>query len=220
MKRSREELIAHEVKAMHPSRVLEIAYAHSPNRLLGELGGEVHGIDPLARAAPFASMTKLDVNKDPIPFPDGHFDVVTSGCLLGHVAKPLSVLAEIHRVLKPSGTLILMAPNPHYYWEVILNLWYQHFVSRVSRSKRIEHFFEFSRYTMRTSLERTGFAVEKELGATFQLAKLGLRMNVEHRPGLAYEIIYVARKTGTPASYTIIEDDAGTICELPTPLFT
>ncbi|TNE55615.1 MAG: SAM-dependent methyltransferase [Bacteroidetes bacterium] len=45
-----------------------------------------------------------------IPFEDGHFDTVLCTEVLEHVPNPLSFLEEIHRVLKPHGTLVLSVP--------------------------------------------------------------------------------------------------------------
>lgn len=216
---SREGIIAQEAARRRPVRILDIAYAHGPNLELVKTGAELYGLDPLARPAPYKEMHRCDINKDPIPFPDGGFDMVTMGCVLAHVANPLKVLAEIHRVLAAGGILILSSPNPHYYWENILNVFYHYFEKRVSKSKRGEHFFEFTRYTMRTSLERTGFTLLKELGSTFQLVKTKMRFDVSKWPGLAFEIVYVAEKKGTPEPFTIIEDAEGDIIKLTTDLF-
>lgn len=216
---SREALIADEAVLHHPTKILDIAYAHGPNLDLVKTGAEIFGLDPLNRPAPYVQVYKCDINIELIPFPDGFFDMVTMGCVLAHTARPLAVLAEIHRVLKPDGILILSSPNPNYYWESILNIFYHHFKKRVSKSKHVEHFFEFTRYTMRTSLERMGFTLLKEIGSTFHLIKTNLRFNVAPWPSIAFEIIYVARKTGTPESFTIIEDDEGIVIRLKTALF-
>jgi len=46
-----------------------------------------------------------------LPFPDAHFDVVASLCVLEHVIDVDHVLAELHRVLKAGGTFVIMGPN-------------------------------------------------------------------------------------------------------------
>jgi SAM-dependent methyltransferase len=137
------------------------------------------------------------------------------GCTLAHVANPLRVLAEINRVLKPDGILSVSSPNPNYYWENVLNIFYHHFKDRVTKAKHDEHFFEFSRYTMRTSAARSGFQVIREIGCSFVLVKLGWNFNPEKYPGLSYEIIYVMKKVGQPKNYATFEDKQG-IHEIPT----
>lgn len=46
-----------------------------------------------------------------LPFPDGKFDVATSLANLEHLENPRQSLAEIFRVLKPGGILLLTAPS-------------------------------------------------------------------------------------------------------------
>jgi 2-polyprenyl-3-methyl-5-hydroxy-6-metoxy-1,4-benzoquinol methylase len=45
-----------------------------------------------------------------IPFEDNRFDVVLCSEVIEHVKHPFNFLQEIHRVLKPGGTLILTCP--------------------------------------------------------------------------------------------------------------
>lgn len=54
-----------------------------------------------------------DANQ-PFPFPDGNFDVVFSSEVIEHIANYASCLREMHRVLRPDGTLILKTPNLAY----------------------------------------------------------------------------------------------------------
>jgi hypothetical protein len=141
------------------------------------------------------------------------------GCVLSHLSRPLAFLAEVNRVLAPRGRIILSSTNPHYYWEAVVNIFYRHFKNRVSKSKHLEHFFEYSRYAMRTSLMRTGFTLEEEIGGGFTLVKTGWRFDVSRHPALAYEIIYAARKTGMPQPFTVIEDADGKTVPFETDLF-
>ena len=48
-----------------------------------------------------------------LPFPPGSFDTVVCTEVLEHVPHPARALAEIHRVLKPGGFLVLTVPM---YW--------------------------------------------------------------------------------------------------------
>ena len=49
-----------------------------------------------------------------IDFPDGMFDAVTCIAVIEHVFDPYFVIAEIHRVLKKSGVLVVEVPNIAY----------------------------------------------------------------------------------------------------------
>jgi len=160
----------------------------------------------------------VDLNIDPIPYPDGFFGTVTMGCTLAHVANPIRLLCEINRVLAPGGALVVTSPNPHYYWEAAINVFYHYFKNRVVKSKREEHFFSFSRFEMRVIQERAGFEVVRELGYLFALVKTPLRFNPLRHPGIAYEIVYISKKVGEPKSYTITEPSnrGGGIERVPT----
>lgn len=52
----------------------------------------------------------IDANK-PFPFPKNYFDVVYALELIEHLHEPGKFLAEVHKILKPNGTLILSSPN-------------------------------------------------------------------------------------------------------------
>jgi len=70
-----------------------------PNRGYCEIIEEVHGIK--------ASPTILDEAGEPA----NSFDVIVMLHVIEHVPDPLGSLREIHRVLKPGGTLILETPR-------------------------------------------------------------------------------------------------------------
>jgi SAM-dependent methyltransferase len=46
-----------------------------------------------------------------MPFSDASIDVVLCTQVLEHIPEPMAVLAEIRRVLKPGGTLLLSVPS-------------------------------------------------------------------------------------------------------------
>jgi SAM-dependent methyltransferase len=54
-----------------------------------------------------------------IPFPDAMFDIVYSRSVWEHLEDPQSVMAEIRRVLKPTGILILTTPNKYDYTSIV-----------------------------------------------------------------------------------------------------
>jgi methionine biosynthesis protein MetW len=60
-----------------------------------------------------AEFRTLDANQ-PLPFSDGEFDAITALSTLQYVFDPAAFLKEAHRVLRPSGTLILEVPNMAY----------------------------------------------------------------------------------------------------------
>src|SRR5215218_10389451 len=78
-----------------------------------------------------------------IPVEDARFDHVLLTQVLEHIPEPSAVLAELHRVLKPGGTLWLTAP-----------LFY------VEHEKPYD-FFRYTRFGLRHLLEGAGFRVEE-----------------------------------------------------------
>lgn len=58
---------------------------------------------------PDASFARLDIHN--IPFGDNIFDTVVCAEVLEHALSPFRALEEMHRVLKPSGFLIISVPN-------------------------------------------------------------------------------------------------------------
>ena len=54
----------------------------------------------------------FDAERDQYPYPDGHFDTVLCCELFEHLSKdPMYLLAEVNRILKMSGSLVLSTPN-------------------------------------------------------------------------------------------------------------
>lgn len=69
---------------------------------------------------PHVSMSVFDVECDPFPYPDKAFDVITCLEVLEHLAiDPMAMMAEINRVLKPGGVLVLSTPNAIRYSNVV-----------------------------------------------------------------------------------------------------
>jgi SAM-dependent methyltransferase len=53
----------------------------------------------------------VDLNRDPLPFPDGFFDCVVMLAVLEHVLDPHHLLREASRVLVAGGQIIVCVPN-------------------------------------------------------------------------------------------------------------
>jgi SAM-dependent methyltransferase len=78
-----------------------------------------------------------------IPVADARFDHVVLTQVLEHIPEPGKVLAELHRVLKPGGTLWLTAP-----------LFY-------AEHERPYDFFRYTQFGLRHLLEGAGFEVRE-----------------------------------------------------------
>jgi 2-polyprenyl-3-methyl-5-hydroxy-6-metoxy-1,4-benzoquinol methylase len=81
---------------------------------LHELGWQVQGVDFDPDAVRIALAKGLQVHVGSVAdheFPDDFFDAVTMSHLIEHIADPVALLIECHRILKPSGQLVIITPN-------------------------------------------------------------------------------------------------------------
>jgi len=98
-------------------------------RQFKNLGLDVCGIDRSPEAQTFLPDIPVhtsDIEKDGIPFPDAHFDVVYSKSLLEHFKKPERYIKEAARVLKPGGILLTLVPD----WESCFKIYYDDYTHR------------------------------------------------------------------------------------------
>jgi len=99
-----------------------------------KFGAEVAGVDLTQTAIDLSrarfAMAGLNgdfrlTNGNDLPFEDGTFDIACSMGVLHHIEDPRPMIAEMRRVLKPRGRIILML----YHW----GSWKYHVVFRVKR---------------------------------------------------------------------------------------
>jgi SAM-dependent methyltransferase len=103
--------------------VLDIASGEGyGSSILGQVAAKVNGTDLLAEAVDFArqhygteSVTFSQGDVRNIPHPDAAFDVVVSFETLEHVTEHERFMAEIKRVLRPGGLLVMSSPDRDVY---------------------------------------------------------------------------------------------------------
>jgi len=97
-------------------RLLDVAtgtglVARSALHVLGQPGGVV-GVDPsrgmLEKAAETLTSPLVQARAEALPFRAGHFDRVSMGYALRHVAELEVTFLEFARVLKPGGRLLIL----------------------------------------------------------------------------------------------------------------
>jgi len=82
----------------------------------GYKAGKISGIgmneDELKKNPILTDYTVRDLNEDPtFPYADNTFDVVTNTVSVDYLTRPLEVMKEVSRVLKPGGTAIMSFSN-------------------------------------------------------------------------------------------------------------
>lgn len=108
------------IRSHKPNKVLDIGVCSALlyKEYLPELlkSGSVYGIDIEEEFLDTAEqrgvhVKRCNLDKEPIPFEDGMFDVVVCDSLLEHTLNPKGLMNEITRVLKKDGKVILCVPN-------------------------------------------------------------------------------------------------------------
>jgi SAM-dependent methyltransferase len=164
------------------SAVLHFAAEESIKAVLSKQAGLYRTADRFAESAEL----KLDIEK--IELPDSSFDVVLASHVLEHVDDH-KALRELHRILKPGGTLIVMIP--------VIEGWDKTYENPavVTPTERDIHFGQWDhvRYygrDVRERIRQVGFALEEYAARGADCVEYGL---------LRGERIFLARK---PAAAT------------------
>jgi SAM-dependent methyltransferase len=91
---------------------------------------------------PYAEQTYV-CDLSAIPVDAGRYDAVIFNQVMEHLPEPGAVLAELHRILKPGGTLLYTGP---FFYE---------------EHEQPYDYFRYTRYGARHLIERAGFTVER-----------------------------------------------------------
>lgn len=96
-------------------RLLEIGSGGGQQlKIMRDLGWEAEGVDRDPNARSNAESKGLKVGSGRLEeqhFPDNHFDAIISNHVIEHVYDPLSLMREVHRILKPGGKFVFITPN-------------------------------------------------------------------------------------------------------------
>ena len=171
-----------------PGRVLDLGCGNGDFlRHLRRLGWEVQGLEVSAEAAGLARAKGIPVHRGDLgsaSYPDRSFDVVTLWHVVEHLPRPLPELAEVRRILRDDGLLVVEVPNSDCLtFRLCGTAWRQLDVPR--------HLQHFTRGTLERALADTGFATvrRQDLHATdFDLAFYSFmdRLGVTGRTGIRY----------------------------------
>jgi SAM-dependent methyltransferase len=82
--------------------------SHLPENMDLEITGLGMNREELAANPRLSDFLVQDLNKEPqLPFPEGHFDVAVCSLSIEYLVRPLEVLRELSRVLKPGGRCLV-----------------------------------------------------------------------------------------------------------------
>lgn len=133
------EIAFDAVRDAAPDRVLEVGcgWGEFAARVQEELGAEVLAVDLSPRMVELARERGVDAqvgDVQALPFADGSFDCAVANYMLYHAPDIDRALGELHRVLRPGGTLVASTNGKRHLEELWL------LVGR-DKSKETRHFF-------------------------------------------------------------------------------
>jgi SAM-dependent methyltransferase len=120
---------------------------------------------------------------DPLPFPEGHFDVVTSWHSLEHMERPVRTLGDIHRVLRPGGLFMVEVPNRSSLQAAMGG-------SRWFHLDPPRHLYHFTRGALRSILVDLGFEVVWEGTFSAEQGPFGMAQSLLNRLTFSRNVLY------------------------------
>lgn len=150
-------------------------------------GWEVQGTELFAGAARYARETlglRVDLGSvEGLGLPAGHFDAITLWHVMEHLPDPRVPLAEIHRLLKPGGALMIGVPN-FGGWEARFarDKWFHLDVPR--------HLTHLTRPSLSRSLAEAGFKEQAWSGFAPEYDVFSFTQSLLNRCGLQHNLLY------------------------------
>jgi ubiquinone/menaquinone biosynthesis C-methylase UbiE len=83
-------------------------------------------------------MIQLDIDKNPLPFPENNFDVVNASHVIEHLEHMTKALQELERVTKPGGLIIIGVPTKLFPFSFLRGWLYKHEL-KTGKRKRGQH---------------------------------------------------------------------------------
>jgi ubiquinone/menaquinone biosynthesis C-methylase UbiE len=155
---------------------------------------------------------KVDVTREPLPFPDNYFDIVVMIDVVEHLYDPDYAISEVRRVLRPGGFIVISTPNLAWWANrLVLLLGFQPYFSSPSTRFNVGKLFRspyervgvpghirlFTLKAFKEFIQLYGFqilVVKGSAGDHRSCLLLLLDSILSLIPSLAAEIIIIARK--------------------------
>jgi SAM-dependent methyltransferase len=95
-----------------------------------------------------------------LPYPDGHFAMIISNMVFEHIpfATLQAVMPELHRILRPGGTMLTMFPTRETWFEGHLGLYFPH---RLGRFPRLQNRYLQTAHRTGIGYYRAGFTSQQ-----------------------------------------------------------
>lgn len=130
-------------------RVLDVGCGTGYNLGLLEEFGEVHGVDPYPEALAYCkkrgAQRVVEAPAEKLPYPDGHFGLVTAFDVIEHIEDDVAALREWHRVTAPGGQLLIYTPALQWLYG--------------DHDRIVRHFRRYSRRQLVERIRQAGFTV-------------------------------------------------------------
>lgn len=158
LKQATAGLYLSEIRRYHgleAGRLLEVGCGEGDFLVLAEADGwQVTGVEFSPAACKIAQQRLKNGSVScgelqPAGLPSAQFDLCVVSDVIEHVRSPLDFLLEIHRVLKPGGTLFIATPS--------IDSWSARFLRQKWMEFKAEHLTYFDRQTIQTALFKAGF---------------------------------------------------------------
>jgi len=127
------------------------------------------GVDLVRFKASGGGLHLVNAELGQLPFAPNSFDCVFSRSVFEHLSDPLGVYKEIHRILRPGGTLLFLTANMWDYATVVARLvpesWHGRIVKFVEGRDEEDTFPTFYKTNTYSAIKRlclaSGFVIEK-----------------------------------------------------------
>jgi SAM-dependent methyltransferase len=134
-------------------RLLDVGCANGDfPRFMAARGWEVEGVENSESSQPITDFRIYTEEFDRIPVREPRYNAVTAWAVLEHVHDPMAYFRKAAEVVKKGGLFVFLVQNFHSVASRYL------FCEDVPR-----HLYFFTRETVKQYLEKTGFALEKEV---------------------------------------------------------
>jgi len=145
------------------TRVLDIGCGDCTSiREINAMGAEGYGVEPDRNIKPIVDALGLNVHLGlffEIPYQDNFFDYITMSQVLEHIPDPIELLKSLRRILKDGGQVIIGVPN-------VESRLRKKYGARWLNWHVPYHINYFSRRSLHTLAEKSGYRVSKTLTIT------------------------------------------------------